>query len=149
MKLTQNGVIHHGRKTYKGWYLATEHNSTNEGRVLELKNVSGNSDKISTNYATIGHSFIDGEIKNIQTSYIADEVEEETKAEIEIITDDWLRFNIINNKNASYFVTIKPISGMAGVNVDSDNNGDLGYNLMRDKNGSLNGIVEKNGKMSW
>jgi hypothetical protein len=152
MKLTQNGIIHNGQKTYQGWYLATQHDSTTEGTVLKLRNISGNSDKITTNYsdnhAFIPH-FINGKIEDVQILYNG-KIEKETEAEIEISTDIWLRFNQRDeNKSASYFVTMKPISGMAGVNADPHNRGGLGYNLMRNKNGRLNGIIEKNGKMSW
>jgi hypothetical protein len=152
MKLTDNGIIHNGQKTYQGWYLATQHDSTTEGTVLKLRKISENSDKINTNYSDnntpIPH-FVNGEIEDIQILYNG-KIEEETEAEIEIDTDIWLKFNQRDeNKNASYFVTMKPISGMAGVNADAKNRGGLGYNLMRNENGKLNGILEKNGKMSW
>jgi hypothetical protein len=152
MKLTDNGIIRNGQKTYQGWYLATQHDSTTEGTVLKLRNISGNSDKINTNYSDnntpIPH-FVNGGIEDIQILYNG-KIEEETEAEIEIDTDIWLKFNQRDeNKNASYFVTMKPISGMAGVNADAKNRGGLGYNLMRNENGRLNGILEKNGKMSW
>jgi len=147
MRLSSNGIIHNGQKTYKGWYLATQHDSTLEGQI---KNLHSSNPSIKTNYTIATHPMNKGKIKDIQTSYILNELEKETKAEIEIHTDIWLRFNKKDkNKNASYFVTIKPISGMAGIHVDSDNNSNLGYNLMRDKKKNLNGILEKNGKMSW
>ena len=63
----------------------------------------------------------------------------------------WLQYNrriILGKHFSSYFVTFKPVAGMAGIN-SNDNNSSLGYNMMRNKQGKLNGIIEKNGKMSW
>ena len=142
MEMTNHGMIGNGQKTYKGWYLATNHDSLTEGTVLELKNISNNSNKITTNHTTSIPPFVNGKIEKIQTLYIDGELNEKVTGEIEIVSDSWLRHN-----SASYFVTFQSISGMAGIDVNTNN--ELGYNLMRNKKGTLNGITQQNGKISW
>jgi hypothetical protein len=148
MQLTANGIIRNGTKTYKGWYLNTGHDSATEGEVKNL-NVIKRANAVSTNYdASIAHNFVNGKIDNIETSLITPLGDEKIKAKIEIVTSEWLRFNKKSNtKNGFYTVTFKPAGQLVGVSKNRE--GDIGYNLMRDNNGSLNGMVEKNGKMSW
>ena len=147
MELTSNGMIANGKKTYQGWYLATNHDSSTEGSVLELKNISYNSNKITTNYTSSIPPFNNGKIDNIQTLYINGDLNEKVTGEIEIVSDSWLRY-----KNSSYFVTFQFVSGLAGVISDDNKNIDIGHNLMRTKDNTevkLNGIFEKNRKISW
>jgi len=147
MKLTANGIIRNGNRTYKGWYLNTGHDSATEGEVTTLKVIKHTQDVV-TNYASIPHNFVNGKIDKIQTSLTTSLGDDEIKAKIELVTSEWLRFNKKSNtKNGFYTVTFKPAGQLVGVSKNTD--GDIGYNLMRDNNGSLNGMVEKNGKMSW
>jgi len=147
MKLEDNEIIRNGQKTYKGWYLNTQHDSATEGRVSSL-NVLKNADHVSTNYSSISHNFINGKIDNIKTSLTTLLSDDKIKSKIEIVASEWLRFNKKHvDKNALYHVTFKKASGLTGISSNTD--GDIGYNLMRTKDGSLNGMVEKNGKMSW
>ncbi len=168
MKLTQNKMIRHGQKTYKGWYLATEHNSTTDGKVLKLQS---DTQMVKISPQENFPPFKKGKIKdikivnlnNISSSNINqnyrltninqnNRIEEKIKAKISIETDPWLSFNSSGNRSGPsssfYSITFKPTSGITGVNINS-NRSDLGYNLMIDTNGTLNGIVEKNGKISW
>ncbi|RUM70873.1 MAG: hypothetical protein DSZ07_01655, partial [Sulfurovum sp.] len=147
MQLTNNHIIGNGQKTYKGWYLNTQHDSATEGTVSNL-NVLKNADDVSTNYSSISHNFVKGKIDDIKTSLATLLSDYKIKAKIEIVTSEWLKFNKKNiNKNALYHVTFKKASGLTGISSNTD--GDIGYNIMRAKDGSLNGMVENNGKMSW
>jgi len=147
MQLTANGIIRNGNKTYKGWYLNSEHDSATEGNVTNL-NVIKRADAVSTNFTSISPNFVNGKIDKIQTSLTAQLADKKIKAKIEIVTSEWLRFNKKSTtENGFYTVTFKPAGQLVGVSKNTD--GDIGYNLMRDNNGSLNGMVEKNGKMSW
>ena len=149
MQLTNNRIIGFGQKVYQGWYLNTQHDSATEGTASVLLNVSGNANEVTTNYNAISHDFTNGKIDNVQTSLTVPLADDNIEAEIEIQTDTWLRYNKQNpNGNASYHVTFKPAGDIIGI-PSNNGNADLGYNLMKDNNGSLNGIIEKNGKISW
>ena len=147
MRLTANNMISNGQKTYDGWYLNSQHNSTTEGIVSTL--ISGNPTEITTNYNPAIYNFVNGKIDNIQTSLTAPLGDHEIKANIEIATSVWLRYNKKSiHDNASYNVTFKPSGDLTGIS-NNGNGSSIGYNLMRKEDGSLNGSVEKNGKMSW
>ncbi len=141
-----------GQNTYKtdsGWYLAKKHNGNIDGGLLSSP-ISSNND-INISISTL--DFVDGKIEDVLTSYTGAKLESLVKAEIAIPSDAWLRFNSketvagISGYPSSYFVTFKPVSGMAGINTKKGIG--LGHNLMRSSKGNLNGIVEKNGKLSW
>jgi len=148
-------MISNGQKTYKGWYLNTEHDTTaGEGQVTGLgvnitTSCNGSGLGINTNYNPANMNFVNGKINNIQTSLNGSLGKEEIKAKIDIVTSPWLRYNkkSINN-NAYYNVTFKPSGDLTGISKNG-NGTSIGYNLMRDQNGNLNGMVEKSGKMSW
>ena len=135
MQLDEHNITENGLKTSNGWYLATEHDSTTEGVV---SNLESNTTKITTNYIEVN-----GDMNEIKTSHVADKITEKVTAEIQITTNEWLKFKL----NPSYFVTMTPVGGMTGISPNAD--GDIGYNLMRDNNGSLNGMIEHNGKIAW
>jgi len=124
-----------GQKTYKGWYLAHKHDSNTEGVVKEL--ISKHSD-ISTNKTTNIPPFVEGKIESIKTFYNkGTNLIKSIKAQIDIDTDVWLRFNKQNkDANASYIINMKSISSTTGA-------GNTGNTIESVKK------VEHNGKMSW
>lgn len=128
-----------GQKTYEGWYLAHQHNSSTEGTVHAL--ISQNDD-ISVNPTTNIPPFIEGKINDIETFYNKDgDLSQSIEAQIVIDTDVWLRFNKesilgMPKGTSSYTIKMKSISSTTG----AGNTGNLVESVKK---------VEHNGKISW
>ena len=138
MNMKEVGLF--SEKSSRGWYIAVEHNSSMDGRVIRLN--SDKNDTIDAIYPTPMPNFKRGRINNVYTNYVSSGIPSaETIAEIAIETDVWLRFN--NRAVAgyplgtpSYRVKIKSLSSTTG----AGNTGNIMQSVQK---------VEHNGKMSW
>ncbi|SFV69784.1 hypothetical protein MNB_SV-14-37 [hydrothermal vent metagenome] len=124
-----------GQKTYRGWYLAYNHDSSTEGNINKI---TSQHNDISTNYTTTIPPFIHGKIDDIRTFYNkSGDLSESIRAKIVIDTDEWLKFNREDISGKPYYIiNMKSLSSTTGA-------GDTGNQIESVKK------VEHNGKMSW